>query len=188
MPSEIIDAANITIEGKKVLFDANIWIIINGFCGEGPGAKLSVYSGAYKQLIVKKNKVVVNDYVLSEFTNRCARFEYELAKSSDPSIGSFKSYRQSADFVPTMESVRDTCLNLIDDCEFIRVGRTELDVIRVINEASRGKLDFTDLVLMQQCLHEDLYLMTDDFDFFGTGLRLITANKKMARKHAARST
>jgi hypothetical protein len=182
MENEIFDAAAISIEGKKVLFDANIWIIINAFCGHGPGYKLDVYSNAYKQLLVRDNTIVVNDYVLGEFINRCARFEHILAKEGNPSIGSFKVYRQSTDFVSTMDSLRDTCLNMIDDCEFIRVGRTECDIVKAIKEFSLGKLDFSDLILAQHCIHEDLYLMTDDFDFSDSGLRLITANGKLIRK------
>jgi hypothetical protein len=181
MKNEIINASSVSIEGKRVLFDANIWIIINGFCGHGPGYRLEVYSGAYKRLLVRDNIIVVNDYVLGEFINRCARFEHDLAKKENPSVGSFKAYRQSASFVPTMESVRDTCLNLIDDCEFIRVGKTEYDIVKAITQFSLGKLDFSDLILAQHCAQEDLYLMTDDFDFSGTAVRLITANRKLLR-------
>jgi hypothetical protein len=181
MTNNVINAAAISIKGKRVLFDANIWIIINGFCGEGPGYRLNLYSDAYKQLIIRENRIVVNDYVLGEFTNRCARFEHLLAKENDPSVGSFKAYRQSAAFVPIMESVRDTCLHLLDDCEFVRVGRAELDIVKVIREFCLGKLDFSDLILTQHCIHEDLYLMTDDFDFAASGLRLITGNRKLIR-------
>jgi hypothetical protein len=181
MTNKIIDASAISIERKKVLFDANIWIIINGFCGHGPGRRLNIYSDAYKQLLVRNNKIIVNDYVLGEFTNKSTRFEYALAQQANPALSSFKAYRQSAVFVPTMESIRDTCLHLIEDCEFIRVGRTDFDILEIIKEFCEGKLDFSDLILTQQCFHEDLYLMTDDFDFCDTGLRIITANRKLIR-------
>lgn len=187
MTSEVIDVGSISIENSKVLFDSNIWIIINGFCGQSAGQRLSAYSNAYKQLLNRNNTIVVNDYVLGEFSNRCARFEYDLAKQASSSIGSFKNYRQSAQFAPTMEVVRDTCLNIIEDCEFVQVGRSECDIVRAIKDFCIGKLDFSDLILTQYCVNENFYLMTDDRDFSESGLRLITANQKLIRDVKAKS-
>jgi hypothetical protein len=187
MTSEIIDVAAISIADSKVLFDTNIWIIINGFCGSSPGRKLSAYSNAYKQLLQKNNKIIVNDYVLGEFSNRCARFEWELAKKNDPAVGTFKSYRQSPQFLPKMELVRDTCLSIVSDCEYVRVGRTECDIVQVIKDFCLGKLDFSDLVLTQHCVHENFYLMTDDGDFCDSGLRLITANQSLIKNVKAKA-
>jgi hypothetical protein len=182
MKTQIIDASQVAIEGKNVLLDTNVWIIINGFCGSAPGPRLTVYSASFRRLLERSNTIVVNDYVLCEFANRCAKFEYELAKGEDPSIPSFKSYRQSSEFAPTMEGVRDTCLNMLDDYEFRPVGRISCDLPKAVTEFCLGKLDLTDLILSQHCVAEDLYLMTDDIDFYGTGVKLITANKKLIKK------
>lgn len=181
MKSEIIDAKKIAIKKQRVVFDANIWIIINGFCGHSPGERLRVYSDAYKALIESENTIVLNDYVLGEFTNRCAKFEYLLAKETDPDIGSFKFFRQQPSFASTMESIRDTCLNLLDDCEFIQVGTTPIDIREVIEGFCSGELDFSDIILAEHCATENIYLMTDDADFLDCGVKIITANRRMIR-------
>jgi hypothetical protein len=40
-------------------------------------------------------------------------------------------------------------------------------------------LDFTDLITANYCSSEGVVLMTDDFDFAGSGLEIITANWKL---------
>ena len=130
--SEIINAKNVAISKKRVLFDTNIWIFINGFGANSAQHRADIYSDAYKALIRNENTIVLNDYVLGEFFNRCARMEYDLKKlelqREDALVPHFKEYRRSAEFTPVLESIRDTCLNMLDDCEFISVGGHHYDI------------------------------------------------------------
>jgi len=178
---EILDVNNLSLTSAQVLFDTNIWIFVEGFCGSG-AHQTNTYSNAYSRLLKQNNTIFVNDYVLGEFSNRCSRYEYDLRKNADSSLPSFKRYRQSAEFRPVMESVRDTCLHILNDCEYLAVGRSECDLERVIEEFHLGKIDFSDLMLVNHCSQEKLYLMTDDRDFQGRGVSIITANRKLLKK------
>ena len=177
--SEVIEVGKINIEGCRVLFDANIWIIINGLCGGGPGRRVAAYSNAYDHLLKKKNRIVVNDYVLGEIANRSTKFEYQLAKQANPQIDSYKKYRQRPEFAPKMKFICDTCLDIVRSCEFVQVGRSKVDIVNAINEFCSGRLDFSDVILAEHCVQEGCYFMTDDADFNGSGLRLITANRRL---------
>jgi hypothetical protein len=177
--SKVINAKDVSISSSKVLFDSNIWILIEGFCASSQDHRTQVYSAAYKKLLQNGNTIVVNDYVLGEFCNRCTRFEYEVLKEADDTLPNYKVYRRSNDFRPVMESVRDTCLHILDDCEYISVGRSECNMTKALEDFCSGDIDFSDIVLANHCAKEKLHLMTDDGDFHGRGLSIITANRKL---------
>jgi predicted nucleic acid-binding protein len=182
--SKIINASDVSISSSKVLFDSNIWILIEGFCGASQDRRTAAYSGAYKKLLQNENTIVVNDYVLGEFCNRCTRFEYEVMKESDAKLPYYKVYRKSSEFRWVMESVRDTCLHILEGCEYISVGRADCDMKKALEEFCSGEIDFSDIVLAEHCAKENLHLMTDDEDFHRCNVSIITANKRLiARAH-----
>jgi len=121
---------------------------------------------------------------LGEFCNRSCKIEYESHRSSSEKPDQFlpfKRYRKTAEFAPVMESVRDTCLNIIDGCEFVPIGGGHYKITDVLTRYCSGSLDFTDLILADYCSSETVVLMTDDFDFAGLGMEIITANPRMLR-------
>lgn len=166
------------------MFDANIWLFLNGYSNEAR-EKTNVYSEAYKRLLNNENTIVVNDYVLGEYCNRSCKIEYENQRNSSEApeqFPSFKRYRGTREFLPVMESVRDTCLNIIDDCEFLPVGAGHYKIADVLKRFCDGALDFSDLIAADYCLAEKIVLMTDDFDFAGTPIEIITANRRLLKR------
>ncbi|SFH69660.1 hypothetical protein [Bradyrhizobium sp. cf659] len=177
--NNIIAASAVELAGQRVLFDANVWILVNGFYPEAAKRRADAYSAAYKQLLDADNTIIVNDYVIGEVFNRCCKMEYDVAKQADPSIPYFKKYRASDDFRSTLESVRDTCLNIVSDCEFVPVGGGHYQIADIVNACFDRCADFSDRVLIAFCAVEQLYVMTDDFDYVNSGLKIITANNRM---------
>jgi hypothetical protein len=175
--TDIIDIKNIKISGQRILFDANIWILVNGFGANSAKHRADIYSAAYKALLTGENRIVTNDYVIGEVFNRCTKLEYEIHRQADPTIPSMKIYRQTAEFAPALESVRDTCLNIIDDSEFVSVSGDHYKIGDVVSSCCTQCADFTDLMLIAFCAQEKLY--ADDADYSGSDLGIITANKKM---------
>jgi hypothetical protein len=187
--SKVADVRTMDIEKSRVLFDTNVWILINGFNANPAQNKVDLYSAAYKQLIEKANTIVVNDYVLGEFFNRCTKLEYDIIKKDKEAAGEpvppFKAFRRSTEFAPTLESIRDTCLNILDDCEFIPVGGGHYDIKSIITDCCAKNADFSDLILIGFCRKQKLWVMTDDTDYSKSGLDIITANSKMKSRAAS---
>jgi hypothetical protein len=181
--SNIIDVRKLSLTNARVLLDANIWIILNGFGANTIKNRVELYSTAYKILLGNDNTIVVNDYVLGEFFNRCAKLEYEVKKAELSRAGApiphFKAFRQSEEFAPMLESIRDTCLNMLDDCEFLPVSGEHYEIDAIIRRCCSEYADFSDLILVEFCRTEGIYVMTDDADYAGSGVDIITANKKM---------
>lgn len=182
--TKAIDARSVSITGRRVLFDTNIWLLLNGY-SNADRRRTEIYSLAHKLLLQNGNTIIVNDYVLGEYCNRSCKIDYELAKSEseNPSeFPSFKKYRKSQDFVSVMESIRDTCLNLVDDCEFVPVGGGHYRVTDILSRFCGGELDFSDLILSDFCSSEGLVLMTDDADFAECNFEIITANRRLLQR------
>lgn len=182
--SQITDASNLVLANSRVFLDTNIWILINGYSSSVSQWRVDQYSSAYKRLLGNENAVILNDVVIGEFFNRCAKIEYETAMNELREIGvndlpSFKKYRRSSDFSETLKTIRDTCLNMIDDCEFISTCKDHYNISNVLNGCLDEKIDFSDLMLISFCRAENLAIMTDDIDYANCGLSLITANKKL---------
>lgn len=181
--SKIIDVRGLSLAKARVLLDANIWIILNGFGANTAQYRVEMYSTAYKILLGNDNTIVVNDYVLGEFFNRCAKLEYEIKKAELDTAGvpipNFKAFRRSEEFAPALESIRDTCLNILDDCEFLPVSGKHYKIEAIVRRCCSECADFSDLVLTEFCRNEGIYVMTDDADYADAGVDIITANKKM---------
>jgi hypothetical protein len=54
-----------------------------------------------------------------------------------------------------------------------------LDTKSLIDDYGDGKSDFNDLVLVELCKSKALKLVTDDGDFKGKDITILTANKKL---------
>lgn len=182
MMTKLIDARNIPeCEGKKILFDTNIWLLIEGYSNEAKH-RSAIYSAAYKAMLQRGAKIVTNDYVIGEFFNRSAKIEYDTAlRDMEDERPSFKAYRCKPDFRDKMEGIRDTCLNIIDDCEFVSVSGGHYDIADVLGECSAGLIDFTDKILKDFCTKENAWLLTDDADFADCGITIVTANPRLLK-------
>jgi hypothetical protein len=178
--STVIDVKNVNVKSRRIFLDANVWILIQGFSANSSQWRVDSYSAGYKSLIQNENKIVLNDYVLGEFFNRCAQIEFNIETSDLQKRPSFKKFRDSGALDERLETIRDTCLNMLDECEFVPVGGGHYRIDDIINRCVTDCIDFSDLVLIDFCKKENLIIMTDDADYADCGLSVITANRKMA--------
>lgn len=169
---------------QRILFDTNIWLLINGVNQGAPQDKIDDYSYAFTELLQNENEILVNDYVIGEYANRSAKLAFDLfcqSTGEQNTSHNFKRIRKTVDFRPEMDEIQASCLDMVRDCTYL--GATvRCDIDRVINEFQQGLLDFTDLVLEQFCKDENAWLMTDDGDFADSSLTLITRNPHILRK------
>lgn len=182
--NDVINAKSIDLKGSRVVFDTNIWLLIFDFNAHSVPHKMEIYSDAYGTLLKNGNTIVVNDYILGEFCNRCTRIEYDVERSASEQpdkFPSYKEYRKTKEFRNSMEAARDTCLNIVDDHEFISIDGDHYNIREVLDRFCGGEMDFSDIILTDFCRKEDLYLMTDDRDFANSGIKLITANRRLIK-------
>ena len=168
--------AGLSFSGKNVLFDTNVWININGF-DVRPGIR--DYSAYYSELLRSDNTIVISDIVLGEFFNACLRIEYNIRRKEAPIQGlNFKQFRDHEDTFYYKDCLKDTCLNMLEDCSFAQLATDDVALATVVEESCSTKLDFNDISIRNLCLEREFVLVTDDIDFKGSGLEIATANTK----------
>ena len=160
--SKIIDAS--TVKNRRVFFDTNVWILLEGYNPGAPEKKVNTYSAAYDSLIKGGNTIVINELVLSEFCHLCSKLAFEDVKRKNPSLQtSFKAFRRKEEFKETMDGIWATAHNILANCDF--VSSHSYDVDRALMSFSKGTMDFQDVLIAQFCETEKLTLMSDDKDF-----------------------
>lgn len=176
---KIFDASKgCEFSNRRIVFDTNVWIAIDGF---DPRPDLAVYSDFYAAAKAQGNTIVVNDYILGELFNRACRIQYDLVFEDDPKKQHFKARRQQPEFKDFMETVRDTCLNLLDDCEYEHALDPECDLRPYFEEAGTGTIDLSDVVIRQHCRSKGYVIVSHDADFAECGLDFVTANRRVLR-------
>lgn len=65
------------------------------------------------------------------------------------------------------------------DSQYIDTDLPSFDVNRMFIDFEGGKTDFNDLVLAELCRTQNLTIVTDDGDFRGHNLTILTENHKL---------
>jgi len=174
----------IPFEKRTVMFDTNVWITIEGM--DPSSTRTSGYGDFFAALRKSDNSLVINDYVLGEFHNRCCRLEYTLRKeaSGDNNFPSFKRYRVSKDFEEFMRSMKEVCEGILADATYEGVNGDNLPIADVIDEACGGHMDLSDIILREHCRRAGHLLVTDDYDFLGCDIDLATCNERLLKQSA----
>ena len=169
------------LKGRKVFFDANVLIYI--FWPTGLYRWENSYSSAFGNLLRQKNELIVDFIVLSEVINRAIRIEYEkylTINHIDRKSLPYKIYRDSVDGQDAMKDiyllVRD---NILANFEIKGKAYTKADIESFLYVDT---LDFMDKAFIPLCKENDFILLTNDKDFAGSDLEILSSNPIILNK------
>ncbi len=162
---------------EALLLDANIWLFVYG--PQKPrDNKVEVYSEALARILAAETRIYIDVLIVSEFINAYARMQYNLLPRSDRP-GTFKQFRRSEGFKPIARDIASDVNRVLQHCTRVESGFESLDVDALIDEYAKGDSDFNDQVLALLCTREGLKMVTDDGDFKGQSIPVVTANKRL---------
>ncbi|UCI29448.1 hypothetical protein [Mesorhizobium sp. B4-1-4] len=172
------------LAGRRVVFDTNVWISLEGFDPRPDESEM--YSTFFNEIRNSDNVIVVTDYILGEFFNRCCKIEYEMRRKSfeetaqnGEKFSHYKKYRKSSEFKDYMETMIDVCETIVADGEYEAVNGAQVDIGDVISEAASGLIDFSDIMLREHCRDKGYVIVSHDADFANCGLDFVTANPRI---------
>lgn len=162
---------------EAVLLDANIWLFVYG--PQKPNdPRVDAYSKALKNILEAQSRIYIDVLIVSEFVNAYARMKWNLVpESTKPK--DFKQFRRSTDFKPVAQAIAADVKRLLQHCTRVGSGFESLEIDALVDEYAAGDSDFNDQVLTALCKKEGIKMVTDDSDFKGCGIPVITANKRL---------
>ncbi|WP_156334061.1 MULTISPECIES: PIN domain-containing protein [unclassified Shinella] len=178
--TKIYDASKgVAFNKRKILFDTNIWIAIDG---NDPRPHHINYSNLFGEILKSDNELVTNDYVISEYFNRACKIQYDIKYATETDRGKrYKSRRKAGALNAYMSAVRDICIDILTDCTFESAVTAQCPIPKHIKEAALGDLDLSDIIIREHCARSGYILVSDDGDFSTCGLELVTANPAVIR-------
>lgn len=161
----------------KLFLDANIWLFVYG--PQDPSdRRVEIYSHALARILAVRSRLFIDALVVSEFINTYARLKWRIVA---PQIKKFKEFRKKGEFKAVAEDIAADIRRVLDLCSWIESGFLMPDVHRLIDEYASGDFDFNDQVIASICRRNGFKLVTDDSDFKGKGIQVVTANSRLLR-------
>jgi len=159
----------------ELLLDTNIWLFVYG--PQKPGnKKVATYSRALARILDAHSRIYIDVLIVSEFINAYARLKWNVRGKPH---GNFKQFRKSRDFKPIARDIAADIRRVLHHCSRVENGFETLDIDGLIAEYAEGDSDFNDQVIAALCRRKDLKLVTDDGDFRGQGIPVVTANQRL---------
>jgi predicted nucleic acid-binding protein len=159
----------------QLLLDTNIWMLVYG--PQKPGdARVAAYSQALANILAANSRIYIDVLIVSEFINTYARLKWNVMGKP---YGTFKKFRNSPDFKPIARDIAADVKQVLKHCTRIENGFAALDIDGLVDEYAAGDADFNDQVLAELCRKRGLKLVTDDGDFGGQGISVVTANLRL---------
>lgn len=165
--------------GEQILVDTNIWLYLFPPPGNPSCNSVQKYSKAFTNLVSAKAQPVLDPIVLSEYLNTYIRIEWNANYRSQ--YPKFKDFRNSPHFsliASTAETLASKILNL---CQIHSIPANDLDLDLALIDFSSGNVDFNDALLIDICKKRNLKLMTNDGDFQGGDIELLTTNPRLLK-------
>lgn len=133
-----------------------------------------------KIVIQQKNTIYITGIQLSEFVNRCIRFQYDLYRNENPDVQDFKrDYRDTDDYRDSMDAIMEIVSDIMT--QFVQLSD---DFHLMQKDALLKKVysfDFNDAMIAMMCKNSKSVLVTDDKDYinFVSDISLVTNNPQL---------
>lgn len=160
-----------------ILLDTNI--IIDLFYPMNVGKNVAETADVYNRILKSGAKIIMSAIQISEFVNRCIRFQFDLYKADHPECISFKNdYRGTEDYNACMQVIIDIIKNewqgkviYVDD-KF-----SELPFEKILTY--KFSYDFNDAIIVEIANKYDAVLVTNDTDIINYDVKstVVTSSK-----------
>jgi len=161
------------VKNRQLFFDANVLLYLFGPIATPSNQwAINAYTAVFSHCLKMQSVLCMDTIVLSEFINRFFRIEYLKANSKDD----FKKFRSTPDGVKIAQDVEKMVKGRILK-RFKMVGKlfneSDITAISLVNR------DFNDELIVKTCQEHQCVLVTNDADFNGADIDILTANNRL---------
>ena len=160
----------------KLFLDTNIWFYL--YAPQKPNNPwVDVYSKAFGRILAAKSCIYIDILVVCEFINTYARLKWH----TNASQMQFKTFRNSNAFKPIAQEIANNTKRILSHCSQIENDFKTVKIDDLLNDYATGDFDFNDQMITDLCKRKGLKLITNDGDFKGQGIPILTANNRLLR-------
>ncbi len=166
MAANVLDIKKYSPRSSDIFFfDNNVWMYI--FCplGNYNKAKQSIYSSLLQNITSAKGTIFINSLILSEFTNRYLRMDFEQWKKQNNyyNFGFKKDYIGTEQYRDTVKEIKRIINIILSFCEKSSDNFNAVNLDEVLKHFS--DIDFNDSYYLELANIDNLKIVTDDNDF-----------------------
>lgn len=168
-------------EDDKFIFDTNVLINLFYPIDFKNHKDTECYAKLWEDINDRNLTVLVTSIQISEFINRCIRFQYNLyMENNNKQIEYKREYRETDNYRECMMDI----LQVVEDqiCkrfDFIDDGFSKMDKKKVF--VYGFSYDFNDALLVQVAKQNEAILVTNDADYanYNEPVKIVTTNRKL---------
>lgn len=147
------------------LFDNNIWMYI--FCPLANFQKdkrQKTYSRFFENLLSRNLHIYINALILSEFSNRYLKLDFDLANKQNAVYRNFKrDYVGSDRYIKTVGEIKSYLLQIIKVCQRCSDEFNSINISEVFNLFE--SIGFNDSYYIHLSKKKNWIIVSDDSDF-----------------------
>ena len=163
------------LAGRDIFFDANVIMYIY-FATSSMKNWPATYSTIFTRLLTNRNRLFVDYNVLSEVVNRELRMNHSsFVAAHGPQ--DYKLWRNSADGRSAETRTYAIIKSLLGST--FRLDGKKYDLGDITEMLIPSNQDFTDKAIVNLCRERGFVLLTNDRDFSGTELEILSANRSL---------
>lgn len=166
-------------KNQKFIIDTNV--LIKLLYPTMSGKNTIPYERLYQSIINVNAEIILSSVQISEFVNRCIRFQFSLWLEDNHSGLDFKSdYRETCDYKESMQAILEIIKSdILPVSKCIDDGFSEMntDILYQFGFS----YDFNDSLVAEIARLNDAVLITDDKDFgnYASNIKIVTNNKAL---------
>lgn len=170
---------------KQHLFIMDTNILIKLLYPSMSGKNTAPYEKLYQSILSNGSKFIISSIQISEFINRCIRFQFSLWKDTQKQEVDFKAdYRESDDYRESMNAILEiikTDILPLSTC--INDRFCEMNIENLYQYGF--SYDFNDSLIAEIARLNNATLITDDRDFgnYSKHIDIVTGNKTLLMFH-----
>lgn len=161
---------------RDVLFDTNVWLRVHGCLTDIADRRTVTYSPYYKKLLDAGRKIYLPHVIVSEFVNVSLKIKAD-GEGWTRAQGKIHQHAKYRDWIT---DISDNFHHISSDCMLVDDAFSDTELSGTFGTCGAGNMDFNDALIAGICLRLDALLVTDDADFGGQAVSIVTGNRRLA--------
>lgn len=166
---QILPSDQLVLPRNGVIIDTGVWMFAAGPQINSDDCRISLYSNLLSLLVTNNTAIYITEVMISEIFN----FILTYFKAQHSRSISNKKYKSTDHYLDNIDNIYSYIQSItsLPNINFLGLKEPILCVEKI-----SPRLDFNDGIYFRLCKQKNLTLVTDDGDFIGLGLPIITAN------------